>query len=308
MDYRTSYPYSALLLRLLSVAALLAGPQTLLRAESLTEAGSAVAASSIHELRDQLRTGEKITLDSIPGKLILKQSQSAEVRVEYKGLEPDEISLQRDAGGLVIRGRAAPSITNTSGDGRSQVNIRTSGGAHVVVNGKEIDPGREGDTAEVEVTISVPSGADVVFRSSMHGEATVPLREVEVQLSGISELVLGEVEKAKVDLGGTSSLVVKNLAKAVDAKISGVGKLLLEHVSQGDVSAELSGSSNLRAAGEFNSLQIKTTASARANTEGTVSGDAVFRASGASRIEHKGDVQGRTERDRSGAARISLGS
>ncbi len=254
----------------------------------------------------ELREDDTLVLESIPGTMKLSESSGDLIFVKYRGLDEGQVKLVRDGKRVSVKGAAGADSGITVVDGGSTVSVNSSGSNNrVIVNGKEIVSPSE-STQEAEVEIQIPRGSDVVFKSRVSGEASVALGAVEIRLSGISSLTLPAAESAEIELGGTSRLTLGEASGSVHAKISGVGKLTLEESSDAELSASLSGSSRLSASGTFKTLTLETSSSAAVETNGLVEGDASFKASGASRIIHRGEIRGELKRSRSGAARISV--
>ncbi|MCB0346918.1 MAG: DUF2807 domain-containing protein [Bdellovibrionales bacterium] len=262
-----------------------------------------------HSSALDLTSDRTVSIEAIPGTLTLSEAPGSQVVLRFRGISQDKITLTRDGSQIRIKGTSStPDVAVVNSDGNSTVTINSSGSNNrVIVNGKEVvSPSGVKESPEVEVQL--PKGIDVSFHSFVSGSVGVPLRNVEVELSGISQLNIQSAKSAKIILSGTSRLTLGNVTGPVEAEISGVGRLTLEKTDDAEIAAQLSGSSKLHAEGSFKNLKLRTRASSSVETSGLVSGDAEFDADGASRITHTGEIRGAVRQHKSGAAKISIDS
>ena len=251
------------------------------------------------------------------GKAIIQQSADNSTTVDIKG-SPEQLKefkvensngevriIQKSSGsGNIHIGNICQSGNTRVVQGNGMNVIQSNGGinisgfsGNVTINGKKIN-------------LSDFSGDDT---SSENNEPPVikikcPKVDCNIELDGIAELkseaILADVE---IDLSGAAKANLY-ICDSANVDLSGTSKLRVT-IAGGDLKADTSGCSKLEAYGStsLNSVKVDASGTSKIQTSGTVEGAYKASASGMSKIDHSGTINGKAKESISGMASINLG-
>ena len=245
----------------------------------------------------QVKVSVEADGDDLKDIKVSQNGDTIEIRDERRGIIGGSISR-----GVVISGGSIR-VSSATGGSVSIVNGR------VFIDGVEQETnggGQDGKTQKREPRIQLLAPV-ANLEANMCGRsllvATQSLKTVNLEAGGQSKIGLS-AERAEVSVGGQST--VELAAYALEASVSGQSSMEAQ-ISGGDLRLDVSGQSRADIDGEWAQARVESSGQSSVSTHGSCKGDYRAKASGIARIDHRGLIGGRQEKDCSDMASIRLG-
>jgi Putative auto-transporter adhesin, head GIN domain len=230
--------------------------------------------------------------------------QSRDFSVELIGQDAEKnISINPNGGDLKISQKNAGggfsfSNGNVVMSGSGNISVSRGGGKSVVIrngevyiNGKRVSEDGSIDSSPApippRIVIHCPDGLSL--DASMTGDGK------------LASLACWKTANLRTLGCGEAAIVAKKLK----VKISGSSHVMVV-CKGGGFNAQISGSGDIRAQGEFEDVDLSISGSGNISTSGRIAGDLDASVSGSGRISHSGHVQGRKSQRVTGTGRISI--
>ena len=237
--------------------------------------------------------------------IAISPSKDGLIQIEVTGSDKaiENIAVKQTGNTILIEDRSGSGLTIISHVGNMSFSggvsnismvdgdIHVYGGGSVYANGKRID--LDGDRAKGKE----PYKATLIT-------IYAPFADLDLALKGLAKFASSQhFDSVYADLSGTTQAVFS--ANNIELDLSGCSNVKAE-IKNGDLVADVSGSSEVTIIGDFKSCKADASGSSKISTSGTCFGDYKADASGCSRIRHKGAIQGRSRERRSGVASIDI--
>lgn len=245
-----------------------------------------------------------LVLEQIPGKVEIVASSSTAVNIVVTGTDAEKlVSLTQDGQTISIKGTgAAGGNTVTVNSSGGTVRVEASGtNNQIIINGKQISTKQA--TTPLSIRIETPPESQLTVRNVRELTTTLALGDATIRSTG--KVTLDTVKSLRLFGSGTAKTIV-NSASEINATLTGVSKLELLSFHGDQLNVTLNGSSSLKAAGEFGAVDIQASGASKVETTGLIQGDFNANARGASRIIHHGAVKGNISQNTSGASKIEV--
>lgn len=122
----------------------------------------------------------------------------------------------------------------------------------VYVDGQEVDMDRK-----LKITVEVPKGTTIKV-GKLLGKAFVGDTEGDliIKIAGVTEVVAGKVKNATIRISGSGSAHIREAKGAVQARISGSGKVTIDGGTSESLNASISGSGSIQHGGTAKTAQL----------------------------------------------------
>lgn len=243
---------------------------------------------------------ESIRIESPPGMITLAPSSSSAGSLSGVNINESDLSIKKIETSLVIGASDAFKAEN-----KNKIRVSTSPNSKgsITINGQKLTPAELAKQSG-SLTLTLPVGLKLNLIGQIDGKALLPLESSILKLLGTSRFKISHVYgTTQVDLAGSARVEIEKASDSLKLTQKGASKLALT-VTDLILIGTQGGASRLSAKGKFSSVKLSTKATAKAELQGDISGDAELSTSGVSRIKHSGKIAGNLKSKQHGISKI----